>query len=1240
MHTSFTGSTRKSRQVNLSGRGPTNPWAALNKSASAKPSASHDAVAQAQADRLKRQQDREKQNATRRIQKVWRGHASRREIKATWRKAWDDNEQKRLGASHTLDYTTLIQSDGVVPAYQDVTQLSCQLCLLLRFQEFRGNSVRDAQDTPRLIYFGQALQQTILVSQDIDLDHSWRQRLARLGLVALRHLKVVAQHDSSASPTSYSASLITILSLICETVPEETAQQSEMYFDAVVFVLETTDSQSWHDLAFKLTKTLLTSPQRARLHAYIAFAKVVLSQAILAGDQGFLGSIATTVDLSSLSSALTFQVQTLREVQPKALSNNQLLWQLAYLIFINESQNQSRVVQRSYIEALSALLACCAPDVATRLDLADSPMFASEPPPTEPLPPFIREMLLKIPQQDNVRRTLDAMGDILNPGTNTPGSDFDIAKRLANYALALLNAYPSKAQNTRMLLHQGSFAFIGGANMSITQYFWATTRKTSIFKKIVQSHRLVLSLLREAAPETNQIGQAPLSHSEIAQWRDEWKLIILFFELYGFILRLMDDSEFFSLSKANTFGTSTNTPASVISKKGALPLEDVSLMSTFLKNLAFSLYWYAADLAETNENEEEADISALFGMQSQAQASTKTTEKMPQTLTGNGLSQSYLKGLVTGLLRQLHEIDSRQPFVPANHWLMTDQVNMTGFIPAVVAEEEKRHELAGDEEQEDEQDGLDADPADFDMSMGSGASEALLSAMFGIRQPHMPRSRGSRQADILERQRLQARRKRQIESIAPRLEILRNLPFFIPFETRVQIFREFIFRDQVRRRDGAVDPDTWRMSVAASSQGRAPDGRRRGFDILSRHHAEIHRESVFEDAYDAFYPLGEALKEPIQITFIDQFGAPEAGIDGGGVTKEFLMSVTSEAFDPDSSLSAFKENNQRYLFPNPLIYEETVRFLVRMGRSPNTEGYTRPMNEFLRRFQFLGRVVGKCLYEGILIDVTFAGFFLLKWALTGGSTVGSNETAYRPSINDVREYDEELYQGLLKLKNYPGDVESDFALDFTVTDTFNVLDVDGKQIPETITTELRPNGANIAVTNINRFDYINRIVRRKLLEQPKMVTDAFLSGLGQIIQPSWLAMFNQKELQKLVGGDSSELDIADLRKHTQYGGLYQIGDDGLEHPTVQLFWEALQEMDNEDRRKVLKFVTSTPRAPLLGFSHLNPRFSIRDSSEDQERLPSTSTCVNLLKLPRYGDIKTMKDKLLYAVNSGAGFDLS
>jgi ubiquitin-protein ligase E3 C len=143
-----------------------------------------------------------------------------------------------------------------------------------------------------------------------------------------------------------------------------------------------------------------------------------------------------------------------------------------------------------------------------------------------------------------------------------------------------------------------------------------------------------------------------------------------------------------------------------------------------------------------------------------------------------------------------------------------------------------------------------------------------------------------------------------------------------------------------------------------------------------------------------------------------------------------------------------------------------------------------------------------------------------------------------------------------------------------------------------------------------------------------------------MIQPSWLSMFNQSELQTLIGGTSSSIDVADLRRSTQYGGVYSIGDDGLEHRTIQIFWRVMEKFTDEQRRAVLKFVTSTPRAPLLGFSTLRPQFSIRDSGSDQTRLPSTSTCVNLLKLPMYTSETVLREKLLTAVFSGAGFDLS
>lgn len=44
--------------------------------------------------------------------------------------------------------------------------------------------------------------------------------------------------------------------------------------------------------------------------------------------------------------------------------------------------------------------------------------------------------------------------------------------------------------------------------------------------------------------------------------------------------------------------------------------------------------------------------------------------------------------------------------------------------------------------------------------------------------------------------------------------------------------------------------------------------------------------------------------------------------------------------------------------------------------------------------------------------------------------------------------------------------------------------------------------------------------------------------------------------------------------------------------------------------------------------------------EEVSRLPTASTCFNLLKLPNYSSRSALKEKLRYAINSHAGFELS
>lgn len=63
-------------------------------------------------------------------------------------------------------------------------------------------------------------------------------------------------------------------------------------------------------------------------------------------------------------------------------------------------------------------------------------------------------------------------------------------------------------------------------------------------------------------------------------------------------------------------------------------------------------------------------------------------------------------------------------------------------------------------------------------------------------------------------------------------------------------------------------------------------------------------------------------------------------------------------------------------------------------------------SDHLAFFEFFGRMLGKALYEGILLELPLAAFFLSK--LRGRT----NE------LNDLPSLDAELYRSLLFLKRY------------------------------------------------------------------------------------------------------------------------------------------------------------------------------------------------------------------------------
>jgi hypothetical protein len=51
---------------------------------------------------------------------------------------------------------------------------------------------------------------------------------------------------------------------------------------------------------------------------------------------------------------------------------------------------------------------------------------------------------------------------------------------------------------------------------------------------------------------------------------------------------------------------------------------------------------------------------------------------------------------------------------------------------------------------------------------------------------------------------------------------------------------------------------------------------------------------------------------------------------------------------------------------------------VRLAPLLHATSLTRLVAHNLNWYRFIGRIIGKAMYEGILVDIAFAGFFLAK----------------------------------------------------------------------------------------------------------------------------------------------------------------------------------------------------------------------------------------------------------------------
>ncbi|KAI8817902.1 uncharacterized protein EV422DRAFT_196979 [Fimicolochytrium jonesii] len=347
----------------------------------------------------------------------------------------------------------------------------------------------------------------------------------------------------------------------------------------------------------------------------------------------------------------------------------------------------------------------------------------------------------------------------------------------------------------------------------------------------------------------------------------------------------------------------------------------------------------------------------------------------------------------------------------------------------------------------------------------------------------------------------------------------------------------------------------------------------------------VRRQYVFEDSY---HQLQGRSGDEIKFSKLNVRFYEEEGVDAGGVTREWFSVLARQMFNPDYALFRPSAVDKVTYQPNRLS-----------GINP----------DHLLYFKFVGRVIGKAIYDGRLLDAYFTRSFYK-------SMIGA-----QVDYKDMEAVDPEFHKSL------------EWILQNDITDVLDLtfsteIDEFGKKQ----TIDLKPDGRNIPVTEQNKHEYVKLVVNQRLVTAIHSQIEAFLGGFHDVIPKDLVKIFNEQELELLISG-MPDIDIDDWKNNTEYRNYT------ASSPQVQWFWRAVRSFSQEERAKLVQFATGTSKVPLEGFAEIQgssgtQKFQIHKDFASSDRLPSAHTCFNQLDLPAYETYDQLRASLLLAISEG------
>lgn len=165
----------------------------------------------------------------------------------------------------------------------------------------------------------------------------------------------------------------------------------------------------------------------------------------------------------------------------------------------------------------------------------------------------------------------------------------------------------------------------------------------------------------------------------------------------------------------------------------------------------------------------------------------------------------------------------------------------------------------------------------------------------------------------------------------------------------------------------------------------------------------------------------------------------------------------------------------------------------RLTYTPNRTSFVN--EEHLVWLRFIGRVIGKAIYDGRLLDAYFTRS-MYKHIL-------GRPVDYR----DMESIDPEYYNSLVwMLENDITDVlDQTFAVE---TEFFGEMQV----------IDLIPDGRNVMVTQENKVEFVKLVTELKLTKSIETQINSFLKGFYEIVPKDLIQLFSDSELELLISG--------------------------------------------------------------------------------------------------------------------------